>query len=108
MANAIKRALAPVVVACLVAGCATSMALRSGKDAEQLQDYVRAIVEYTKPLHSDPDNREARQLLERARVRAAAEHFSRGRRLAGGGRLDEAMVELQLASELNPNSHMQI
>jgi general secretion pathway protein D len=104
MANTIKRALAAVVVACLVAGCATSKALRSGKDAEQLQDYDRAIVEYTKALRSDPDNREARQLLERARVRAAADHFSRGRRLAGGGRLDEAMVELQLASELNPNS----
>ena len=104
MANAIKRALALVVVACLVAGCATSKALRSGKDAELLQDYDRAIVEYTKALRSDPDNREARQLLERARVRAAADHFSRGRRLAGGGRLDEAMVELQLASELNPNS----
>jgi general secretion pathway protein D len=102
MANAIKRAFIPVVLVCLVAGCATSKALRSGKDAEQLQDYDRAIVEYTKALRSDPDNREARQLLERARVRAAADHFSRGRRLEAGGRLDEALVELQLASELNP------
>jgi general secretion pathway protein D len=102
MANAIKRAFIPVVLVCLVAGCATSKALRSGKDAEQLQDYDRAIVEYTKALRSDPDNREARQLLERARIRAAADHFSRGRRLEAGGRLDEALVELQLASELNP------
>jgi len=104
MANAIKRAFTPVVLVCLVAGCATSAALRSGKNAEQLEDYDRAIVEYTKALRSDPDNREARQLLERARVRAAIDHFSRGRRLEAGGRLDEAMVELQLASELNPNN----
>ena len=104
MANVIKRAFTPVVLACLIAGCATTTALRNGKNAEQLQDYDRAIVEYTKALRSDPDNREARQLLERARVRAAADHFSRGRRFEAGGRLDEALVELQLAAELNPNS----
>ena len=104
MANAIKRLLTPVVLAGLIAGCATSTAMRNGRNAEQLQDYDRAIVEYTKALRSDPDNREARQLLERARVRAAADHFSRGRRLEAGSRLDEALVEFQLASELNPNN----
>jgi general secretion pathway protein D len=109
MANAInsaraRRLLTPLVLAGLLAGCATSTAMRNGRQAEQLQDYDRAIVEYTKVLRSQPDNREARQLLDRARVRAAADHFSRGRRLEGGGRLDEALVELQLASELNPNS----
>src|SRR6185503_15682029 len=104
MANAINRLLTPVVLAGLIAGCATSTAMRNGRQAEQLQDYDRAIVEYTKVLRSQPDNREARQLLDRARVRAAADHFSRGRRLEGGGRLDEALVELQLAAELNPNN----
>jgi len=104
MANAINRLLTPVVLAGLIAGCATATAMRNGQQAEQLQDYDRAIVEYTKVLRSQPDNREARQLLDRARVRAALDHFSRGRRLEGGGRLDEALVELQLASELNPNN----
>ena len=104
MANAINRLLTPVVLAGLIAGCATATAMRNGRQAEQLQDYDRAIVEYTKVLRSQPDNREARQLLDRARVRAALEHFSRGRRLEGGGRLDEALVEFQLAAELNPNN----
>ena len=104
MANAINRLLTPVVLAGLIAGCATATAMRNGQQAEQLQDYDRAIVEYTKVVRSQPDNREARQLLDRARVRAALDHFSRGRRLEGGGRLDEALVELQLAAELNPNN----
>ena len=104
MANAINRLLTLVVLAGLIAGCATATAMRNGQQAEQLQDYDRAIVEYTKVVRSQPDNREARQLLDRARVRAALEHHSRGRRLEGGGRLDEALVELQLASELNPNN----
>ena len=104
MANAINRLLTPVVLAGLIAGCATATAMRNGQQAEQLQDYDRAIVEYTKVVRSQPDNREARQLLDRARVRAALEHHSRGRRLEAGGRLDEALVELQLASELNPSN----
>ena len=97
MANAINRLLTPVVLAGLLAGCATATAMRNGRDAEQLQDYDRAIVEYTKVLRSQPDNREARQLLDRARVRAALDHFSRGRRFETGGRLDEALVDRPVA-----------
>jgi general secretion pathway protein D len=104
MANATNRLLTLVLLASLIAGCATATAMRNGRNAEQLEDFDRAIVEYTKVLRSQPDNREAKQALERARVRAAADHFARGRRLEAGGRLDEALVELQLASELNPNN----
>jgi outer membrane PBP1 activator LpoA protein len=57
MANAINRLLTPVILASLIAGCATSTAMRNGRQADQLQDYDRAIVEYTKVLRSQPDNR---------------------------------------------------
>ena len=42
--------------------------------------------------------------LERAKMRAANDHFARGRRAAGLGKYDEALVEYQLAAELNPTS----
>jgi predicted TPR repeat methyltransferase len=86
MANVTKYA--SVALALLIAGCATAGAMRSGQAAEQLQDYDRAVVEYTKVLRSQPDNRVARQALERAKLRASADHFSRGRRFSTGGRLD--------------------
>jgi general secretion pathway protein D len=44
------------------------------------------------------------QALDRAKLRSSADHFSRGRRYAAGGRLDESLVELQMAYELNPSS----
>jgi general secretion pathway protein D len=97
------RIYAPLLALCLMlAGCATAAAMRAGQSAEQLQDYDRAIVEYTKALQANPDNREARRALDRAKLRAAQDHFNRGRRFHAGGRLDEALVELQLAAELNP------
>ena len=40
--------------------------------------------------------------LERAKFRAAQDHTARARRLVSLGRYEEAVVEYQLASELNP------
>jgi general secretion pathway protein D len=89
--------------ALLLAGCATSAALRSGERAEQAQDYDRAVVEYTKALRENPDRAATRSALERVRLRASQEHFFRGRRLAATEQHEEALVEFQIASELNPS-----
>jgi general secretion pathway protein D len=95
------KALAALTLALLAAGC-VSTGMRAGQRAEQAQDYDAAVVEYTKVLKENPDNRDARLALERAKLRAALDHHNRGLRLRNGGRLDEALVELQIAAELNP------
>ncbi len=104
MADVTSRITAVLAFCLLVSGCASATAIRAGQQAEQLQDYDKAIVEYTKVLRANPDNRAVRQALERAKLRASLDHFNRGRRLLNAGRLDEALIELQLASELNPGS----
>jgi general secretion pathway protein D len=106
----IRRSLTALGLALVVAGglstvaCATSAGLRTAHVAEQQQDYDRAVVEYTKVLRANPNHKEARLSLERAKLRASLEHFNRGRRLSNTGKLEEALVELQLAAELNPGS----
>jgi len=93
------------VLSFLLTACATGGAfLRAGERAELAQDYDQAVVEYTKAFNQNPDDRTVRLALDRTKLRAAQDHFLRGRRLQAGGRLDEAMVELQLAAELNPGS----
>ncbi len=91
MANVTKRLPVLILLAALASGCATTAALRSGERAEFAQDYDLAVAEYTRALQRDPDNRSARQGLERSRLRAAENHYSRGRQLNGTGRLDEAL-----------------
>src|SRR5918992_6274081 len=102
---AASRASVLVLLAALTASaCATTAAVRSGRRAEQLQDYDLAVVEYTKALRRNPGDRGARQALDRVKLRAAQEHYSRARRLYTVGRFDDALVEFQLAAEMNPAS----
>ncbi len=96
---------------CLVAGvclamlgCAAATAMRRGQDAELRRDYDRAVAEYTRATRLRPNDADARTALDRAKLRAAGEHFQRGRRLAALGKLEEALVEYQLAAEMNPSS----
>lgn len=96
------RCFAALVILFTLAGCATTGVLRNARRAEDRQDYDLAVVEYTRALQLDPDNVDARTGLQRAKLRAAQDHFARARRFAALGRLDEAVVEYQLAAELNP------
>jgi general secretion pathway protein D len=91
-----------LLVATASSGCATDSALRAAERAEKGHDFDRAVVEYTNALRKDPDNQTVRLALERARLRAAQDHYLRGRRLAVAERYEEAALELQLATELNP------
>jgi general secretion pathway protein D len=85
-------------------GCATTAALRDGRKAEDRQDYDRAVIEYQRALKVNPDSTNARTSLQRAQLRASQDHFSRARRLAATGKLNEALVEYQLAAEMNPSN----
>jgi len=49
-----------------LAGCATSAAFRSGENAERLQDYDRAVLEYQRALQASPDNVDYRRALDEA------------------------------------------
>jgi len=90
---------------CIAAsGCAASSALRRGENAEVRQDYDLAVVEYTKAIRLKPADNGLRLALERAKLRASETHFTRARRLAATGKLDQALGEYELAAELNPTN----
>jgi general secretion pathway protein D len=91
-------------VVLVAAGCATSNTRRAAQLAESQQDFDRAVVEYTKLVRARPNDKNARASLEQVRLRAAHAHFATARRLASLGKLEEALMEFQLAAELNPTS----
>jgi general secretion pathway protein D len=98
-----RRFLLPLVLLA-AAGCATSSAFRAGENAERLQDYDRAVLEYQRALQAEPDNVDYRRSLDRARLRASNDHANMARRLSGRGLYNEALEEYRLALELNPKA----
>ena len=98
------RLLVVAAATLLIAGCASSGALRRGRDAERRREYDVAVIEYTKAVRLKPDDMNARLALDRAKLRASQEHYNVARRLAAAGKLEEALVEYELAAEMNPTS----
>ncbi len=93
---------ATLVFGLLTAACASTSSLNQARAAEQQQDYDLAVAEYTKAARARPDDRAVRLALDRAKLRAAQDHFARARRHNASGRTEEALIEYQLAAELNP------
>ena len=79
MSRFTRLALA-LTIASTLAGCATSQALHNGRKAEDRLDYDTAVIEYGRALQLDPDSTNARTGLQRAKLRASQDHFSRARR----------------------------
>jgi general secretion pathway protein D len=86
-----------------VSGCASG-SLERAKNADELHDYDVSVAEYTKAVREHPGSQAAVLGLETAKLRASDAHFARGQRLSSQGRLDDAIVELQIATDLNPTN----
>jgi general secretion pathway protein D len=102
MAHTTSRFVAVLALTVAVSGCATTGTYRSGQRAEQAEAYDSAVAEYTLALRKHPDDRTTQLALQRSKLRASQEHLTRARRLEATGKLDEALVEYELAAELNP------
>ena len=87
-----------------LAGCAANHALKQAQAAESLHDDDLAVANYMKALRERPNSRDAQLGLERAKLRASEAHLLSGRRFYNLGRFEDAVVELQLATELNPSN----
>ena len=104
-------AAARLAAACLslvvAAGCATTARDRA-RTAELAENFDEAVIEYTRALEERPNDRTLQRGLERARLRAAQIHQAEGLRLAGIGNYEDALLEYQIAAELDPaNSDIQ-
>ena len=78
--------------------CATRGAPKSGRTTTLRSSSTPAR------FSSIPTTSMREPALQRARLRASQDHFTRARRFAANGRLDEAVAEYKLAAELNPDN----
>ncbi len=105
-----QTALALVLVAALVAaGCASSNAFRKGEAFADKEMWDEAVLAFAKATAEDPTSSRNQLGLIRAKLRASAAHFDRGRKYLQAGQLDLAVKELQETVILDPtNEYAQV
>lgn len=95
-----------MAVAVLAAGCAAQRAYRRAEVESRRENWDQAVLGYSKALALDPGNTRYGVALERAKLKASAQHFEKGKRYASSGQWDLAVAEFQQTLLLNPgNQH---
>lgn len=113
--NRIRQPLATLLIALLLSSCGSYNAFKQAATAEKNKDWDTAVAQYERALEIDPDNREYKLALDRARREASRAHFQKGKvfrtessqaktaddqfRLA-----QMAATELQLTVKLDPTN----
>jgi general secretion pathway protein D len=106
-----KRAFRPALAILLLCGLILPSSAESSKSlykkgelAEARQNYEQAYDFYKRAYDQTPQDVSYRSAYERLRFLAGASHVHRGQLLREAGRLQEAMVEFQKATEIDPSS----
>lgn len=86
----------------VAASCASYRYTKQASDAALTDNWDAAVYYYMEALAKDPGNLKLKMHLQRARRRAAEDHFKRGMQLAEAGALRPAAGELQMAVQLDP------
>ncbi len=104
-----KRAIIGVVVLSLLSlGCSQSTQ-RMADNSEREGDWDQAVLYYLELVQDQPENISYRAALMRARIRASQMHFELGKEFKEAGVLDQALIELQQAVQLDTtNQYAQV
>ncbi|ANM28662.1 hypothetical protein ABI59_02085 [Acidobacteria bacterium Mor1] len=104
--NRFLRAVALLVAVSFIVGCAAQKSYRRGEMYGRRGNWDQAVIELTKAANKDPGNSRYSVALERAKLKASAEHFQKGKRLVGARQYEAAIAEFQQTLLLNPgNQH---
>ena len=97
-------ALAAALAALAASGCAGDRFFRDGKNDEELGRWDRAVLEYGKAKDQDPKDMRYKMAFNRARRKAAEDHFAKGKMYLASGRPDLAVIELEQTTLLDPEN----
>lgn len=95
-----------VLLAAVLAGCASGRSFRRGQEAARLGDWDTAVAYYRQSLIEDPDRLEVRVALERATQSAAFAHLSQARQFEEDGQLAAAAAEYRRVLDLDPTNQL--
>ena len=102
----IARGVTLVLVLVALVGCAANQSYTKAERDMKRQNFDRAVLLYSKAVALDPGNTRYAVALERAKLKASAEHFVKGKRFAHAEQWELAIAEFQQTLLMNPgNQH---
>lgn len=100
--NLLKRLGVGMLLVLVLASCASYSHSRRAREAMELENWDAAVFFYLEALARDPGNVRYRMALQRARVKAAENHFRSAMRFIELDELQRARAQLELAVQLDP------
>ncbi len=99
------RSLVVLTIFSLVLGsCSGYKIEHEAEQAELAGNWDEAVVRYLELTQKDPANLTYRSALLRAKIQASHFHFEQGKEFKEAGILEEALVEMQQAVQLDPTN----
>jgi general secretion pathway protein D len=101
-----KWLIAAIFVAGLsIAGCSTKgRAFRNGEQALKNKNWDVAVAEYSRALAEDPNNPEVKLKFNMSKIFASRWHYEEAKRMLDQKKLQEALMELAVAVDLDPEN----
>ena len=78
----ILKSAALVILLALLVGCAAQKSYRRAERDTRRENWDAAVLGYSKAVALDPGNSRYSMALQQAKLRAASDHFAKGRRYA--------------------------
>ena len=97
------RYVAAIALLVISAGCATKKAFTIGEREMRRENYDAAVLAYSKAVAKEPGKSRYSLALERAKLKAAGEHFDKGRRFLESMQYEEAIAEFQQTLLMTPD-----
>ena len=97
-----------LVLLLIVGACATPQAIQRAEEAERQDNWDAAVAYYQSALEEDPKNLSYEMRLKRARLNASQAHEKMGKRLWDAGDLEQALLEYELAVQLDHGNQVAV
>jgi general secretion pathway protein D len=95
-----------LVLAVVVGACGPPLLIQRAEQAETQENWDAAVAYYQSALEDHPHNIQYEMKLKRARLNASQTHQNIGKRLWDGGDLEQAVLEYELAVQLDPGNQV--
>jgi len=95
--NRLKTATATLLISLMLLSCASYNAYQKAQTAETAKDWDTAVLEYERALDVNPESRQFKAGLERARREASRAHFEKGKAYRAAADTATGSDQLRLA-----------